>query len=80
MSGFERILVKELMCSCSLASQPYLHACTDSFALIDPVMIDSVSWTDDTLLVPIAMSSAFCVCQKFVYIYMLFSCSPFLLK
>ena len=47
------------MCSCILASQPYLHARTDSFALIDSVMIDSVSWTDHTLLVPIAMK--FCL-------------------
>lgn len=50
------------MCSCSLASQPYLHACTDSFALIDPEMIDSVSWTDDILLVPIAMSNMCFLC------------------
>ena len=48
---------RNLMCSCSLASQPCLHASTNSFALINPVMIDSVSWTDNSFVEPIAMST-----------------------
>ncbi len=35
---------------------------TDSFALIDPVMIDSVSWTYSSFPVPIAMSSMCFLC------------------
>ncbi len=66
MSIFEWILVKELMCSCSLASQPCLHAHTDSFALIDPVMVHSVSWMYNSLLVPIAMSSMCFLCVSII--------------